>query len=232
MSSRRPVNRVTPRNRPSTGQAAATARTARKPEPTAAKSKAAARPPVRTPRVAGARAPRSAPARRVRVRRPLGSGWWLIAGCLLVAAVLATFAVIAAQRPGADTNQAFANPRATDEVTAAADHALRSLFSYDVNKLDGYRETARSVVTGQMLTDFDKFVNTNYDVIKQTGTSADVQTKPVGVTLLTDDRAELLVNLVISASKNGTAQESASGPIVLRMAKKDGRWLASDIVDR
>jgi Mce-associated membrane protein len=41
-----------------------------------------------------------------------------------------------------------------------------------------------------------------------------------------------MVNLVVSANKDGVAQESASGPIVLRMQKKDGHWLASDIVDR
>jgi Mce-associated membrane protein len=82
------------------------------------------------------------------------------------------------------------------------------------------------------LTDFDKFADTNIAAIKQAQTSADVNAKPIGVMLLTDDRAELMVNLVVSANKDGVAQESASGAIVLRMRKKDGYWLASDIVDR
>ncbi|WP_227997179.1 hypothetical protein [Nocardia australiensis] len=251
MASKRPVNRVTPRNRSATDRAVSGAGSAKRPttaaveqvtpnrRPTGNSRPAQARPAARRPRVAGgtgtvdlvkSESPvRSVPARR----RPLGRGWWTVIACVVATVLLAGFAVLAAFRPGVDdSNQAFVNTKATEEVSAAAEHALRTVFAYDVTKLDGYKDSVRQVLTGQMLTDFDKYADTNIDAIKQAQTSANVDAKPIGVTLLTSERAELLVNMVVSASKDGVAQESASGPVVLRMEKKDDHWLASDIVDR
>lgn len=253
MPSKRPVNRVTPRNRPAADRAvpstglrtpADAAEQSASPRRTVGKRRGADEAPTastRRPRVAGSETSESGDPqpRRSRLwpaRRPLrrsGSGWWVVLTCVVATVLLAAFAVVAAFRPGVDnSNQAFVNTRATEEVSAAAEHALSTVFAYDVKKLDGYKDSVHQVVTGQMLTDFDKFADTNIAAIKQAQTSADVNAKPIGVTLLTDDRAELMVNLVVSANKDGVAQESASGPIVLRMQKKDGHWLASDIVDR
>ncbi|MFD0365048.1 hypothetical protein ACFQZZ_26735 [Nocardia sp. GCM10030253] len=240
MASKRPVNRVTPRNRPAAdragSQTAATRRTGG-PRRGADEQRTAS---TRRPRVAGSvetsdhgKPQPNAPRPPRRLLRPMGSGWRLVLTCVLATALLTAFAVLAAFRPGVDdSNEAFVNTKATEEVSAAAEHALRTVFAYDVKQLDGYKDAVRQVVTGQMLTDFDKFADTNIAAIKQAQTSADVEATPIGVTLLTDDRAELMVNLVVSANKDGVAQESASGPVVLRMQKKDGRWLASDIVDR
>ncbi|MFQ6398526.1 hypothetical protein ACLMAJ_34450 [Nocardia sp. KC 131] len=252
MASKRPVNRVTPRNRAATDRAVSSAggrnrrpateqvapsrrptgkiRAADEPR-TGGRSRASSNaeavengtPPQRE---TGSRPPRL-PLRRA------DTGWWVVVACSAATVLLAGFAVLAAFRPGIDdSNQAYVQTKATEEVSAAGEHALRTVFAYDVTKLDGYKDSVHGVVTGQMLADFDKFADTNIAAIKQAQTSADVEAKPIGVTLLTDDKAELLVNMVVSANKDGVAQESASGPIVLRMQKKDGRWLASDIVDR
>ncbi|WP_194816069.1 hypothetical protein [Nocardia sp. XZ_19_385] len=207
MTSRRPVNRVTSR------------------------PLASARPPV----------PREQPSDEPQGRRfvlrapeiPARSSWFAALACLVVTVLLAGFAALAAQRPGVeDSNAAFIDSEATEEVRAAAEHALRTIYGYDLKQIDGYEQAVRQVVTGKMLSDLDNFGGTTIDAIKQAETSADAEADPIGVTLLDGDRAELLVNLVISANKGGQAQQSVAGPVVLQMTKIDGRWLAGDIIDR
>ncbi|QBS41606.1 hypothetical protein [Nocardia sp. CS682] len=239
MTSRKPINRVTSKRRPAGEQ----------------QSRAAAprSTPSRKPRVTGTTRPtpaRQAPAaqqperdKRASVRKKLSRGadsrksgrsfWSLVAGCLIAAVLLGGFAAVAASRPGVDdSNKAFVDNKATEEVRAAAEHALKTVYAYDVQNIDGYRDTARQVLTGKMLADLDKYADTTISAVKQAQTSADAKAEPIGVTLLTDDRAELLVNLVVSATKNGAAQQSVAGPVVLHMQKVGDRWLASDIVDQ
>ncbi|WP_330250580.1 hypothetical protein OG874_30745 [Nocardia sp. NBC_00565] len=237
MASRRPVNRVTPRNRPTVGRTAASAgsaatrRTARATDESTVTTKRRAQLAGATEPVRPARQP--APSRPLAQRLRLGRGWGLVAALFVVTVLLGVFAAVAALRPGIDdSNDAYIDSKATEEVTAAASHALKTIYAYDVNKLDGYKDAVHSVVTGQMLADFDKYADTNLAALKQAQTSADALADPIGVTLLTDDRAELLVNFVVSANKNGVAQQSASGPIVVKMQKVDGKWLAAAIVDQ
>ncbi|WP_174189040.1 hypothetical protein [Nocardia barduliensis] len=247
MTSRRPVNRVTSKRRPATQPARAGS--TRVERPTAA----------RRPRVAGAARPTAEPgaahteqrlgargmsrwrgsaprkpkpdrARRPQAGRPR---WGVIAAMLIAAILLGGFAWFAAQRPGVDTsNRAYVDNEATQEVRAAADNALRAVYAYDVKNIDGYRDTAKQVLTGKMLADLDKYADTTISAVKQAQTSADAKADPIAVTLLTRDRAEIIVNLVVSATKDGVAQQSVAGPVVLHMQKVDGRWLASDIVDQ
>ncbi|WP_063051590.1 hypothetical protein [Nocardia arthritidis] len=243
MTSRRPVNRVTSKRRPTTETARAVSA-----RPAAA----------RKPRVAGvSRATAEQDTLRAE-QRPVaarGSSWWrelasrgkgrpqrrpagrarwgVIAAMLIAAVLLGGFAWLAAQQPGVNTsNQAYVDNEATQEVRAAADNALRTVYAYDVKNIDGYRDTAKQVLTGKMLADLDKYAATTISAVKQAQTSADAKADPIAVTLLTDDRAELIVNLVVSATKDGVAQQSVAGPVVLHMQKVDGRWLASDIVDQ
>lgn len=159
--------------------------------------------------------------------------WGLAAGLLLAAIVVTAVAVVAALRPGVeDGNKAFVDTKATQEVTAAADKALETIYSYDIKTIGGYKDSVHKVVTGKMLGDFDKFADTTVSAVQQAQSTATATPNPIGVTLLTSDRAELLVDLTVAATKNGVPQESASGPIVLRMQKINGHWLASEIADR
>ncbi|WP_084509269.1 hypothetical protein [Nocardia pseudovaccinii] len=237
MASRRPVNRVTPRSRPTVGRTAANTGSVTARRSTRAADEAATT--KRRTKVAGSAEPArpapqpAEPSRPWSQRLRPGAGWGVVAALLLVAVLLGAFAVVAAFRPGIDdSNEAYVDTKATEEVTAAASHALKTIYAYDVNKLDGYKDAVHGVVTGQMLADFDKYADTNLAALKQAQTSADALADPIGVTLLTQDRAELLVNFVVSANKNGVAQQSASGPIVLKMQKVDGKWLAAAIVDQ
>ncbi|MGQ4596860.1 hypothetical protein [Nocardia sp. R6R-6] len=244
MTSRRPVNRVTSKRRPVVERPSRTA-----------SARAERTTPARKPRVSRPVAARRAVSAVQRRTQPTGPSQWraiarwnpgrprrqaagrphwgVVAGLLISAVALGAFAWLAAQRPGVDTsNQAYVNNEATQEVRAAAEHALRSVYAYDVKNIDGYRDTAKGVLTGKMLADLDKYADTTISAVKQAQTSADAKADPIAVTLLTNDRAELLVNLVVSATKDGVAQQSVAGPVVLHMQKVDGRWLASDIVDQ
>jgi Mce-associated membrane protein len=243
MTSRRPVNRVTSKRRPTTETArAASARpaVARKPRVAGVSRTTAEQDTLRAEQRSVA-APGSSWWRTIASRgkgsprrRPAGRARWGVSAAMLIAAVLlGGFAWLAAQQPGVNTsNQAYVDNEATQEVRAAADNALRTVYAYDVKNIDGYRDTAKQVLTGKMLADLDKYADTTISAVKQAQTSADAKADPIAVTLLTDDRAELIVNLVVSATKDGVAQQSVAGPVVLHMQKVDGRWLASDIVDQ
>ncbi|WP_069160560.1 hypothetical protein [Nocardia altamirensis] len=230
MTSRKPVNRVTSKRRPGAEQQsrATTPRTtpARKPRSTGTSRATTARPRTE-------QRPEPKRSERLRIARPGRSYWSIVVTCLVAAVLLGGFAVLAALRPGVDdSNKAFVDNKATEEVRAAADHALKTVYAYDVKNIDGYRDAAEQVLTGKMLADLDKYADTTISAVKQAQTSADAKADPIAVTLLTDDRAELIVNLVVSATKNGVAQQSVAGPIVLHMQKVGDRWLASDIVDQ
>lgn len=258
MASRPPVNKVSPRLRPGAGSSEPAERTVRRPGATAVgKSGKAekARPRTKTirsgapvppapasqsypgPRAAGpskfSRRPKAGQTKNgPRSRRP-APGWMLAAALLVAAVVVSAFAAVAALRPGVgDGNDAYVDTQATQQVVAAADNALKTVYSYDVQTVGGYKDAVHKVVTGKMRADFDKFADTTVDAIQQAKSTAQATPDPIGVTLLTDDRAELLVNLTVNATKDGAPQESAAGPIVLHMQKVDGHWLASEIADR
>ncbi|RJO76498.1 hypothetical protein D5S18_09305 [Nocardia panacis] len=212
MTARRPVNRVTSKRRPAET-------TQRRPVRVAG----------REPRAARKSAPAPAPAP---TSRP-GNPWFRVAIMSGAAIVLAGFATAAAFRPGVDAaNHAFLDSASTQEVKAAAEHALTTIYSTDAKNLDAYRAGLHEVLTGAMLAEFDKYADTTFTALAQAKVVAAAKPGPTGVTMLTDDHAELLVNLVVSATKDGQSQPSATGPILVRMQKVGGHWLAAEIPDR
>ncbi|WP_036540466.1 hypothetical protein [Nocardia cyriacigeorgica] len=251
ISSRRPVERTSRSVRrtgtPSTGTRGIVAAGAR-----AGARRTDNRGPAAMTGANATRAPRAKVTRAARMSRPVSSGrdrrrflprrrpkaerarsWTLPLACGVAALALAAFAVIAALRPGVpDDNAAFVDNAATEEVRAAAEHALRTVYGYQLKDIDGYQAAVSQVLTGKMRAELDSYAATTISAIKQAGTSTEAHVEPVGVTKLTGDRAEVLVNLVVSAEKDGIAQQSVAGPVVLQMRKVDGRWLAEDIVDR
>ena len=249
MASRPPVNKVSPRLRPGDRSSESVERTVRRRGGAAGKSAAApvksggGKSRTKTVRVtpassrptspAGSSRPAAEASNARRLSRPAVAGWGLAIALVAVSVLLTAFAVIAAFKPGVDDgNKAFVDNKATQEVTAAADTALKTVYSYDVKTIGGYKDAVHKVVTGKMRSDFDKFADTTVSAIQQARSTAQAKPDPIGVTLLTDDRAELLVDLTVSATKDGAPQESASGPIVLHMQKVGGHWLASEISDR
>lgn len=157
----------------------------------------------------------------------------LFVGLVVAAVLLTALAVLAAFKPGANpANQAFIDAAATDQVKAAARTTLTTLYGYDAAHIDGWKDAADKVITGKMRQDFDKTADVTISGIKQTGVKTDVSVDPIGVTQLQGDKAEVLVNLQVSSTKDGQSGDAARGPLVLRMVKVDGKWLGSDVVDK
>ncbi|MBL1075606.1 hypothetical protein JK358_14495 [Nocardia sp. 2] len=244
MANRRPVNRATPQRRPASQRGANTRTTAadvRSTEATAERPSSSTRPsPVSMKKAKRAeKAGKSAPVRTEKPKSAPAEGVWQSWRtpilCAAAAVALAAVAIMGALRPGVDdTNRAFVDNAATDEVKAAADHALQTLYAYEAEKIDKDRWKAdvATVLTPQLAQEFEKYLGTTVDTIKQTQTNTQVTTDPTGVTLLTGDRAELLVNLNVVTVKDGKPSPFVAGPILLRMQKVDGRWLASEIADK
>ncbi|MFE4457212.1 hypothetical protein ACFROC_07630 [Nocardia tengchongensis] len=254
---KRPVNRVTPR-RPAAQRGTASRTTAADVRGTESEQpigSSARSTTERSDRTAARATPRGRVPAGIRGRGPAknrasqqyskssGSGgfwpdWGIATVCAGLSALLLAFAIVGAvnhwvSKPNSDSgNLAYVDNAATDEVKAAADHALTTLYGYKAAEIDKWKGSVNSVLTEKMQKDFAKFVDTTVETIKQTQTDTQVKTDPIGVTLLTGDRAELLVNLNISAVKDGKPEPLASGPIVLRMQKTDGHWLASEITDK
>lgn len=235
MPSRRPINRVSSRRRsqPAADPNPTSAPGGTEPLTATAASALATEDSPASPRRRRVPRPRMASTAHAVVRGLPGSvrARWLVA--VVAAVVLTAFAVVAAYRPGVgDGNAAFVKTAATDQVRAATDTALKTIYSYDVANVDGYANAVRQVVTGPMRAQFDQYADTTVSAIKQAQSKATATADPIAVTLLTSDRAELLVNLTVAATKNGAPQESAAGPITVRMEKVGGRWLAAEIADR
>ncbi|MTE16467.1 hypothetical protein [Nocardia aurantiaca] len=247
---KRPVNRVTPR-RPAAQRGTASRTTAADVQATGTERKTTVNARSTSER-AGRTASGTTPPRGPGLSKDPASqqyskqsGWgtfwrnWGVAVlCGVLSALLLAFAIAGAvnhwvSKPNSDSgNLAYVDNKATDEVKAAADHALTTLYGYKAAEIDKWKAAVNSVLTDKMQKDFAKYVDTTVDTIKQTQTDTDVKTDPIGVTLLTGDRAELLVNLNISSVKDGKPEPLASGPIVLRMQKVDGHWLAAEITDK
>lgn len=181
-----------------------------------------------TPEVSESAVPEAAPrARGVRL------GWPLVAVLGATAVLLAGFASLAYLRPGAQvSNTAYVDIAATSEVTDATRTALTTLYAYKRDTIGEYPERARGVLTESMRAEFDKTVEPTVSAVEQSGTSTTVALSDIGVKLLDGDRAELIVNMTVSAESNGVAQDSASGPLIVQMEKVDGVWLLSGIADQ
>ncbi|WP_241665839.1 mammalian cell entry protein [Prescottella subtropica] len=159
--------------------------------------------------------------------------WKLVAGTGAAALVLAGFAGVAAWRPGAQvSNTAYVDVSGTAQVTEAVRGALETLYAYAPDSIGEYPDRARGVLTESMRAEFDKTVDPTVSAVEQMGTRTSVQVSDIGVKVLDGDRAELIVNMTVSAESNGVAQDSASGPLIVQMEKVDGVWLLSDIADQ
>ncbi|MFI5780421.1 hypothetical protein [Nocardia sp. NPDC051570] len=229
MNSRRPINRVTSRRRPATSTAPAkkttTRRVAGRPGPVDQRKSMPA--PVGDRTDSGRR---RLPRRADTARGGGPSRWRPAILCTVAALLLAAFAVTAAFRPGVDdSNRALVDNAETEQVKAAAAQVLSAVYAVDAKNLAGYKEAARKVLTGKALADSDKYLDGVAQAYQQTAAKSDVHTEPIGVTLLTSDRAEVLANTTVGITKDGAVQPSATGPILLRLEKVNGRWLASDL---
>lgn len=159
--------------------------------------------------------------------------WKLVSILAAAAVVLGVFALVAAFKPGAKvSNPAWVDTAATQEVTSAARSAIETLYTYKADSVDQDFDKARGVLNPSMREEFDRTADTTKSAVVQTKTATDAEVTDVGVKLLSDDRAELIASMNVSASNDGQAQGSAQGPLSVSMEKVDGKWLLSKIDDQ
>ncbi|WP_405486233.1 hypothetical protein [Nocardia sp. NBC_00511] len=240
---KRPVNRAAPR-RPAAARNTSSRTTAAdvrstettRSTETGTAAKISTRPDRRSTQRGLGRTKITAPQPYSKPARPGGfwRNWGVATVAGVVAVLLAALAVVGALRPGLDdSNRAYVDNKATDQVKAAADHALNVLYAYkasDIDK-DKWKAAADAVLTKNMQDQFGKYIDTTIDSVKQAQTDTQVKADPIGVTLLTDDRAELLINMSVDTVKDNKPEPLVGGPIVVRMQKQNGAWLVSEIPD-
>lgn len=150
-----------------------------------------------------------------------------------IAVVSGVFAVVAAFKPfAAVDNLAWVDSAQTQQVTSAATDALQTLYTYKADTIDADFDAARAVLDPSMLEEFDSTAATTKSSVQQTNTGTDAVVTDIGVSVLQDDRAELIANVNISATQNGVASGSAEGPLTVNMEKIDGTWKLSAIDDQ
>lgn len=160
-------------------------------------------------------------------------GWKLVATLGVIAALLGVFALVAVFKPGAQvSNPAWVDTAETQEVSSAARSAIETLYTYKSETVDQDFDKARAVLNKSMLDDFNRTAETTKTAVVQTKTATQAEVTDVGVKVLSDDRAELVASMTVSASNDGVAQGSAQGPLSITMEKVDGKWLLSKIEDQ
>ncbi|TJZ79773.1 hypothetical protein FCG67_08460 [Rhodococcus oryzae] len=163
----------------------------------------------------------------------LRAGWKRVTTIGLVALGLGVFALVAAFRPGADVpNQAWVDTSETSKVTADAKNAIQTLYTYKFDTVEQDFENARAVLDDAMREQFDKTAAVTKDAVVQTKTATNAEVTDIGLKLLSDDRAELVASMNVSATNDGAAQGSAQGPLSVTMAKSGDHWVITDIRDR
>lgn len=150
-----------------------------------------------------------------------------------IALVAAIFAVLAYFKPGADVaNPAWVDTGTTSDVSGDAKAAIETLYTYKFETVDQDFDKARKVLNNSMREEFDRTAQTTKDAVIQTKTATAAEVTDIGVKLLSDERAELVASMNVSASNDGVAQGSAQGPLLVTMEKVDGKWLLAKIEDQ
>ncbi|WP_231496420.1 hypothetical protein [Rhodococcus sp. UNC363MFTsu5.1] len=161
------------------------------------------------------------------------AGWKRVTTIGLVALGLGVFALVAAFRPGADVpNQAWVDTAETSKVTADAKNAIQTLYTYKFDTVEQDFDKARAVLDDAMREEFDRTAAVTKDAVIQTKTATNAEVTDIGLKLLSDDRAELVASMNVSATNDGVAQGSAQGPLSVTMAKSGDNWVITDIRDR
>ncbi|MGU3437762.1 hypothetical protein ACNHUS_32715 [Actinomycetes bacterium M1A6_2h] len=152
----------------------------------------------------------------------------------VLALIFAIVAVVAGLKPGTTevTNQAWIDDAATNEVSAAATTALQTVFSYKADTIDQDQDAARGVLDGDRLKEYNDTADQTKQSVLQTKTTSVAVVTDIGVSVLQDDKAEIVASMDISANQDGVDQGTVQTPVVVAMTRVDGKWLIAQIDNR
>lgn len=164
-------------------------------------------------------------------RRP-GVSKGLAAAGIVVGLLAGGAGAYLATSPGLDPdNAAFVDSETTDEVAGLAATNAQRLVAIDHSELDAYHASLDEFLAPQLVEELDETWDALSETYEQTRTVVDAQTQNVGVSFLTEDRAEVLLVINVSMTRDGVAAGSTSGTYLVEMTRMDGTWKLSSIPD-
>lgn len=137
-----------------------------------------------------------------------------------------------ATNPGIDAdNEAFVDGATTDEVRNAATEGVQRLVAIDYETLDEYQAGLDEYLAPHLVDELNETWDVLSDTYEQTQTAVEAQVREVGVSHLSDDRAEVLLVQDVSMTREGVAAGSTSGTYLVGLERIDGDWKLSQIPD-
>jgi hypothetical protein len=157
----------------------------------------------------------------------------VLAGVLAVALVfsIAWLAVGITRRADAEESRQAAR----DAVMLRVREYVKEAWNYgkadldDQNKLSGYSDRVKPLITTSFATDFDKALPAIEQLIAQQGFARTTTLDHVGVERLDDDSATVLVNGQITETQRGKQLQPSPYFWRLDLDRVDGTWRVSDL---
>ncbi|HSK62174.1 MAG TPA: hypothetical protein VK935_24295, partial [Actinomycetospora sp.] len=154
----------------------------------------------------------------------------VIVVCLVLAG-LAFWQGRQAWTEGPVANEAVVDVGGTAELVGQSREAVEKIFSYDFTRLDDSVDAARTMSTNpftdRYLQVFDQTIRVPAQQQQLTQTATVVN---IGVTTMTDDRAEVMALTQFSAQRTTTGQSTnAPGLLRLQLERIDGRWKLAEL---
>lgn len=157
----------------------------------------------------------------------------IISAIALVVGLAAGIAGLAlAVVPGDEPdNRAFVDQGTTEEVLRLASTHAQRLVAIDYTELDAYQESLDEFLAPNLVDELNETWDALSETYEQTQTAVDAQTQNVGLSFLTEDRAEVLLVLSVSMTRDGVASGSTTGTYLVELSRMDDTWKLSQIPD-
>ncbi|MGL4304630.1 MAG: hypothetical protein ACRCSF_00605 [Mycobacteriaceae bacterium] len=156
---------------------------------------------------------------------------WLPLSLGLLTVLFTAFAITAWFKPGTDvSNTAYVDGARTEEVKAAAESAVQTLYGLNYNTVGEQLESALQVLTPKMQDELKKSIPTTITAYQQAKMVVDVKALSVGLVSLEGDKAELQLVILVSGTNDGVAAPDNRGKVEMTMVRFDGKWRIDELV--
>lgn len=151
---------------------------------------------------------------------------------LVVGLVAGIAGIILAFNPGIEPdNRAFVDRDTTEEVLRLGSTHVQRLVAIDYTELDAYQDSLDEFLMPNLVGELNETWDALSTTYEQTETVVEAQTQTVGLSFLTEDRAEVLLVLSVSMTREGIIAGSTTGTYLVEMTRTDDTWKLSRIPD-
>jgi Mce-associated membrane protein len=155
----------------------------------------------------------------------------LVLGLVSAAAVLAGLGVFFLAK-GQSTDQGV-DTRAMTEINGQVKDSLEKIFSFSYDKVDTTATTARQVLAGTAVTEYEKLIEQVRTQAPEQKLVLATKVTSAGVKSLDGDRAELLVFLDQVATRVDTGKTSGSAAALsVKVERLSGVWRIVELIPR